>query len=366
MTAILAYTPMVSAQVRAQTANGYKYYDLTDDITDFSVTLNTDGCSTFSLTLQNVGGKYDGAFKPMDAIAIYLSKANRYQVLAGYVTKVPMFMLNSQPVTITGKDVLWRLQALYWDSGLLASRELVTFQSAESSDQDGGYWRAAANVLMSVAGWPAERISVGQIPTEVIEWALSMYDARLADTQGADMVNQIYSMLQVSGPTFTAATGDIGGLGGDVFDGDVTEAQKKIVEVAKNSERYGITTQGGFCQKWVDDVFDAAGIKIPRKSSAREAARAWGASTDWSKVKVGAAVFGYGWDNSGNPGCVYGHVGIYVGNGVVLDNIGYVHEWSLTEWVNSGNTYVPQGTGWGWNGGVILDEAYPCRPGLLP
>ena len=155
MTAILAYTPMVSAQVRAQTANGYKYYDLTDDITDFSVTLNTDGCSTFSLTLQNVGGKYDGAFKPMDAIAIYLSKANRYQVLAGYVTKVPMFMLNSQPVTITGKDVLWRLQALYWDSGLLASRELVTFQSAESSDQDGGYWRAAANVLMSVAGWPA-------------------------------------------------------------------------------------------------------------------------------------------------------------------------------------------------------------------
>ena len=173
-------------------------------------------------------------------------------------------------------------------------------------------------------------------------------------------------MLQVSGPTFTEATGDIGGLGGDVFDGDVTEAQKKIVEVAKNSERYGITTQGGFCQKWVDDVFDAAGIKIPRKSSAREAARAWGASTDWSKVKVGAAVFGYGWDNSGNPGCVYGHVGIYVGNGVVLDNIGYVHEWSLTEWVNSGNTYVPQGTGWGWNGGVILDEAYPCRPGLLP
>ena len=206
MTAILAYTPMVSAQVRAQTANGYKYYDLTDDITDFSVTLNTDGCSTFSLTLQNVGGKYDGAFKPMDAIAIYLSKANRYQVLAGYVTKVPMFMLNSQPVTITGKDVLWRLQALYWDSGLLASRELVTFQSAESSDQDGGYWRAAANVLMSVAGWPAERISVGQIPSDVIEWATSMYQAKLSDTQGADMVNQIYKMLRTSGPAIGGAS----------------------------------------------------------------------------------------------------------------------------------------------------------------
>jgi hypothetical protein len=34
--------------------------------------------------------------------------------------------------------------------------------------------------------------------------------------------------------------------------------------------------------------------------------------------------------------------------------------------VNAGNTYVPQGTGWGWNGGVALDEAFPCRPGLLP
>lgn len=366
MTAVLTYTPMVSAQVRAQTAGGYRYYDLTDDITNFSVTVNVDGCSTFSLTLQNDGGKYDGVFSPMDAIAIYLTKTSRYQVLAGYVTRVPVFSLHSQPVIISGKDVLWRLQGLYWDSGLLASRELVTFQSADSSDQDGGYWRAAANVLMSVAGWPAERVSVGQIPTEVVEWALSMYDAKLADTQGADMVNQIYQMLQVSGPTFTEATGDVSGLGGDVFDGDVTEVQKKIVDVAKNSEKYGIVTQGGFCQRWVDDVFTAAGISVERKASARDAARAWGASTDWSKVKVGAAVFGYGWDNPGNPGCRYGHVGIYVGNGVVMDNIGYVHEWSLTEWVNSGNTHVPQGTGWGWNGGVILDEAFPCKPGLLP
>ena len=206
MTAILTYTPMVEANVSLTRDGRTTAYDLSDDITRFTVNLKTDDSSDFILHLKNEGEKYTGLLMPMDKIAIYLSKADRYQVLAGYVTKVPMFMLNSQPVTITGKDVLWRLQALYWDSGLLASRELVTFQSAESSDQDGGYWRAAANVLMSVAGWPAERISVGQIPSDVIEWATSMYQAKLSDTQGADMVNQIYKMLQTSGPAIGGAS----------------------------------------------------------------------------------------------------------------------------------------------------------------
>ena len=205
MTAILAYTPMVSAQVRAQTVNGYKYYDLTDDITNFSVTLNTDGCSTFSLTLQNVGGKYDGAFKPMDAIAIYLSKANRYQVLAGYVTKAPYYNLNTDEVEIRGRDVLYRLQKLYWDAGLEESFWLV-YRGQDDTEQDGGYWKSGVKVLQAVADWPASKISVGQIPSDVIEWATSMYQAKLSDTQGADMVNQIYKMLQTSGPAIGGAS----------------------------------------------------------------------------------------------------------------------------------------------------------------
>lgn len=200
MTKILTYTPMINATVRSRQEVGYKYYDISDDITDFSITLNTDGCSTFSITLQNVKNKYDGVFTPMDTIVIWLTKSERYQVFSGYITNVPMFTLYSGPVTIKGKDVLWRLQSLYWDSGLLASRELVTFQSAETNDQDGGYWRAAVNVLSAVCGWPADKISIGQIPSDVIEWALSMYDVRLADTQGADLVNKIYEMIQTSGP----------------------------------------------------------------------------------------------------------------------------------------------------------------------
>ena len=362
MTKILTYTPMVHATVRARQQTGYKYYDLSDDITNFSVSLNTDGCSTFSITLKNNDNKYNGVFTPMDAIVIWLTKSEKYQVFSGYITSCPTFTLYSGPVTITGKDVLYRLQSLYWDSGLLSSRELVTFQSAESTDQDGGYWRAAVNILSAVCGWSADKISIGQLPTEVIQWAMQMYNVRLADTQGADLVNEIYQMLQTSGPN----VGNTGQTSGDVFNGDVSEAQKKIIEVAKNSEKYGITAQGGYCQKWVSDVFEKAGVSNARPASAREAARQYGASTDWTKVIPGCCVYGYGWNSGGNPDNVYGHVGIYVGNNTVMDNIGYVKEWALMDWVNAGNKRVPQGTGWGWHGGVIFDQNYPCKPGLLP
>ena len=210
MTNILTYTPMIHAQIGTVSNGSTKAYDVSDDIVRFSINLKTDDSSDFSITLKNEKNKYMGVFSPMDKIAIWLTKSEKYQVLAGYIQTVPYFNLNAGEVTITGRDVLFRLQRLYWDPNLEDSYWLV-FSQQDNTSQDGGYWKKGVRLLQAVANWPANKISIGQIPDEVIQWATDMYQVRLEDTQGADLVNKIYEMLQTSGPKIgTAASGVAG------------------------------------------------------------------------------------------------------------------------------------------------------------
>ena len=220
MTAILAYTPMVKAEVAVRQPDGsVRAYDLTDDITGFKINLNVDGCSTFSLSLQNKGGKYNGAFTPMDRIVIRLSKGDEYPVFAGYITKCDFWRLYNADFEMSGKCALYRLQALYWDAGLYESQQLLFTNSSTWKTHDE-YWRVGANVLTNVANWDASKIAIGQLPDDVIEFATSMYRVKLADTQGADMVAQIYAMLQTSGPTIGGASGGSSSGGAADFSGN--------------------------------------------------------------------------------------------------------------------------------------------------
>lgn len=199
MTKVLTYTPMIHAQIGTVENCSAKAYDISDDIVRFSINLKTDDSSDFSITLKNENDKYVGKFSPMDKIVIWLTKSERYQILSGYLQKVPYFNLNSGEVTITGRDVLFRLQRLFWDPNIESSYWL-TFGNQDNTSQDGGYWKKGVRLLQAACNWPADKISIGQIPDDVIEWATSMYQVRLSDTQGADLVNQIYEMLQTSGP----------------------------------------------------------------------------------------------------------------------------------------------------------------------
>ena len=97
---------MVEANVSLTRDGRTTAYDLSDDITRFTVNLKTDDSSDFILHLKNEGKKYTGLLMPMDKIAIYLSKADRYQVLAGYITKAPYYNLNTDEDEIRGRDVL--------------------------------------------------------------------------------------------------------------------------------------------------------------------------------------------------------------------------------------------------------------------
>lgn len=47
-----------------------------------------------------------------------------------------------------------------------------------------------------------------------------------------------------------------------------------------------------------------------------------------------------------SAGARWGHIAIYIGNGMVMDNIGYIRTTSLAWWLNYYHTTaIPQ---WGW------------------
>lgn len=132
-------------------------------------------------------------------------------------------------------------------------------------------------------------------------------------------------------------------------DGSLTRLQKEVLKVIRENKA---ETQKGYCQAWVADIYLYAGTGTrASKCCANHAGEAWGVSKKWSDIQVGATVYGY-------SSSQYGHVGIYIGDGKVAHNIGYVKIQSLESWVKTYN-----GQCWGWNGGYNLTHrsAYDCK-----
>lgn len=141
----------------------------------------------------------------------------------------------------------------------------------------------------------------------------------------------------------------------DFSNESATDEQKKVVGVALDSAKYGIPANKGYCQAWVADVYQVAVGNRGHAASALAAGRMWSVSKDWSQIQVGATVYGYSSTDAG-------HVGIYIGNGMVAHNIGGVKVETLESWVSS-----YKGICWGWENGKNLsgNPKYNCVGGLI-
>lgn len=124
----------------------------------------------------------------------------------------------------------------------------------------------------------------------------------------------------------------------------VTNISDAIVASAQNTPSPG----AGWCEAWAETVYRNAGLQVPYYATAYEAYKACVISTSMDNIPVGAAVFGTG------SGSYAGHVGIYIGNGMVMDNIGNIATSTLEDWVSwqANNSTVlgvnPGWLGWGW------------------
>lgn len=141
----------------------------------------------------------------------------------------------------------------------------------------------------------------------------------------------------------------VGGGGGE------TDRQRLVVEQAKIEPSPG----GGLCLAWVGNVFEhAIGLVIRRPTAFDD----YLATTIYDNfdVPIGAVVYGTGQNTNGA-----GHIGIYIGDGLIMDNQGAfggpgsVVTSTWDQWL-SWQTDTIQGLtgylGWGWYGNDNLTQ----------
>ena len=143
-----------------------------------------------------------------------------------------------------------------------------------------------------------------------------------------------------------SSSGSGGGSGSAGVGGGGTGSASKVVYWAQHTPSPG----AGLCAWWVADVFCNAGLgNVPGNACDMYANYCF--SSNRSNLKTGMiiAVSSHPFTSAG---AIYGHVGIYVGGGTVMDNIGYIRTCSADYWINFYNTTVTPR--WGWAKGIVL------------
>lgn len=137
------------------------------------------------------------------------------------------------------------------------------------------------------------------------------------------------------------------GGGQDYNASDAT--QKAIVDAAKRTPSPG----AGYCAAWVSNVYENAGLPRPGGNACCQYL-SFCTSTDRSQLKVGMVIGVQRSPTSNSNRCGghlgYGHVGIYIGDGKVMENVGHIATTDLDSWI-AYNSQLSQPR-WGFPPGV--------------
>ena len=281
--------------------------------------------------------KSSGSF---DGVEVIGSRSNWKDVLSIYAVKTTTDENNPMEVATVDENKKSILSSIFWDMNNISKSVETRTETItkESTDEQGNKIETTKQVekkyiVITLSGKTAEDMSVSYSFNDTQK----KYLAELkSDKNNKLWASLIYNIGGVSG-----------GSGIDIKDLDfsnetVNDTQKKIVAVATNSAKYGISARSGYCQAWVADVYQAVTGSRGSAHCALCAADMWAVSSDWSKIPVGAAIYGY-------SSSKYGHVGIYIGNGMVAHNIGYIKIEPIEDWIK---TY--KGFAWGWENNMSL------------
>ena len=281
--------------------------------------------------------KSSGSF---DGVEVIGSRSNWKDVLSIYAVKTTTDENNPMEIVTVDENKKSILSSIFWDMNNISKfvetrTETIT---KESTDEQGNKIETTEQVekkylVITLTGKTAEDMSVSYSFNDTQKKYLSEL---MSDKNNKIWASLIYNIGGVSGGSGI----DIKGL--DFSNETVNDTQKKIVAVATNSAKYGISARSGYCQAWVADVYQAVTGSRGSAHCALCAADMWAVSSDFSQIPVGTTVYGY-------SSSKYGHVGIYIGNGMVAHNIGEIKIQSLESWVK---TY--KGFAWGFENGKNL------------
>lgn len=167
----------------------------------------------------------------------------------------------------------------------------------------------------------------------------------LAAQQEAERVAAQRSESSGGGSSYSGSYSGGGGGGGTSSAGSGSAA------AVVNAAGYTGSTGAGFCAAWVSNVFSNAGVGR-FYGNAVDMYYSWCYSTDQSAIEPGMIIAVPTLGGSA-AALIYGHVGIYIGGGMVRHCLsGVVRSQSLSSWISQlGALSTPR---WGWLGGVVL------------
>ncbi|MDX1409161.1 MAG: hypothetical protein R3330_13535, partial [Saprospiraceae bacterium] len=155
----------------------YGVVDVSDDVNRGTLTLKENALANLDLTLLNHRRKYDGIFTPNDIISVQLKRISWLPVLTGYLSEVPYVSVFPRAIQLNAKCSLKKLRNWPWDPGTGPSIELLYRQSGNASGEvDGGIRTKVMDLLKVVGQWPADKIHIGQIPSNWVDRLLPLYE----------------------------------------------------------------------------------------------------------------------------------------------------------------------------------------------
>lgn len=176
--------------------------------------------------------------------------------------------------------------------------------------------------------------TIGQVAQEVFQGHndnILHYNTLMKTKGNSGVTYANKDLIQANG-------GTIGGGQDYEASGDI---QKKIVDSCYLTPSPG----KGWCAMWVSQVYQNAGLGY-LGGNARDLYQKYTSTTDKSKLKVGMLVMVESSSSGTEAGLRYGHVGIYIGDGKVIDNVGKVRVTTLDNWIKTYCKNSPVGFGY--------------------
>lgn len=137
-----------------------------------------------------------------------------------------------------------------------------------------------------------------------------------------------------------SASSGSSGVSGTINSGNASSKGQAIVNAC-----YQVGSPGsGLCAMWVSQVYSRAGYGYPGGNANN---MYWNYCTSSNKgdLQPGMIIAVSTWTGT-SAGRIYGHVGIYIGGGMVMHNVGSIQTMGLDAWINTyGTTVTPR---WGW------------------
>lgn len=208
----------------------------------------------------------------------------------------------------------------------------------------------AAELINGLQGEVAELME--KRDAEIVAAAKAEAEAAAAAAAAAKAAEEAAAAAAAAAAKSGGSTGGQSGAkagnvtGSEAQTSAATGSQAAVVNACQSTPSPG----NGLCAAWVSNVFANAGIGS-FGGNANDMYNSWCTSSNKDNLKVGMIV-AVSTHAHTLMGSIYGHIGIYIGSGTMMDNIGYIRTISLDEWVNYYSTTVTPR--WGWLGGVEL------------